>query len=47
MYIPQWQQADMQRLTLAGIKPAPRVLEILHKAEMARVERVKNISLPR
>lgn len=47
MYIPQWQQADMQRLTLAGTKPVPRVLEVLHKAEMARVQRSKAISLPR
>lgn len=36
MYIPQWKQADMQRLTLAGSKPVPKVLEVLHKAELAR-----------
>jgi hypothetical protein len=47
MYIPQWQQADMQRLTLAGTKAVPRVVEILHKAELARAAREKTISLPR
>lgn len=46
MYIPQWQQADMQRLTLAGTKPLPRVLEVLHKAQMARVQQ-SSISLVR
>ena len=47
MLIPQWQKADMQRLTLAGTKPVPRVLEILHRAEMARVKRSQAISIPR
>jgi hypothetical protein len=47
MYFEQWEKADIQRLTLAGQKPVPKVLEILHQAEMARQQRAKNISLPR
>jgi hypothetical protein len=47
MYIPQWQTADMKRLALVGTKPVPRVLEVLHKAEMARAQRSQAIALPR
>lgn len=47
MYFPQWVERDSQRLNLAGTKPVPKVLEILHKAEMARMERAKNIAVPR
>jgi hypothetical protein len=47
MYFNQWVEADTQRLTLAGNKPVPRVLEILHKVERARMERARNIAVPR
>lgn len=47
MYFKQWVQVDSQRLELAGSKPVPKVLEILHKAEMARQERARTIAVPR
>jgi hypothetical protein len=36
MYIPQWQQADIQRLNLMASEPLPEVLEIVMRAEQAR-----------
>jgi hypothetical protein len=34
--IPQWAQADMQRISLSGSDPIPEVIEVLFKAEQAR-----------
>jgi hypothetical protein len=36
MYLPQWQQQDMQRLSAIAQAPVPRPLEILMMAEQAR-----------
>ena len=46
MYFDQWLQQDTQRLTLAGTKPVPKVLEILHKAELARRANPPNLAVP-
>ena len=47
MYFGKWAEADTQRLTMAGERPVPTVLEILHKAEMARQQRAQSIVVPR
>ena len=46
MYFDQWLQQDTQRLTLAGNRPVPKVLEIMHKAELARRQNAPNIAVP-
>ena len=45
MYIPQWQQADMQRLNLIGNAPVPEAVEIMMKADKAR--QASQIAIPR
>ena len=47
MYIPQWMQADTQRLNLLAAAPVPRALETLTKAEQARAKSKPNLVIPR
>jgi hypothetical protein len=45
MYLPQWQQADDQRLRLESTKPVPEAIEAMFKAESAL--RKSPIKIPR
>lgn len=45
MYIPQWQEADGQRIALIGSAPVPEAVEVMMKAEQAR--KSSQIAIPR
>jgi hypothetical protein len=45
MYVPQWVEADSQRLQLIGSSPVPEAVEVMVKAERARA--ASSILVPR
>lgn len=45
MYLPQWLQADTQRLELIGSRPVPEAVEVMIKADQAR--KASQIAIPR